>query len=233
MIDMTPHHRAKRARGWGPCLAIAMIGLAPGLAAADDPAPPPPPAQPAPAPAPYQPPGGARPGAPPGYGPGSGPPGYGPPGHAAQPPGMWVYGPEEITDFDDSAPVPSGYTRMQRTRKGLIIGGAVTLGATYLTTAFVGEVASAFGPLFGSRTNYTPLFIPVFGPFVEIGQVNDSSDQFSLGLLGLGQTAGAVMLLYGLTSPRTVLVRNDQLIVTSLAPMIGPGASGLSVVGRF
>ena len=31
---------------------------------------------------------------------------------------------EEITEFDDSAPVPYGYTRVTRTRKGLIIGGA-------------------------------------------------------------------------------------------------------------
>jgi hypothetical protein len=226
---MTPHPPC-RAR------AIAMIALAcslgPGLAAADDQAPPPPPpypsasaSGPAPAPPPYPPPAGA----PPGYG----PPGYGPPVYTSQPPGVMVSGPEEITDFDDSAPVPYGYTRVQRTRKGLIIGGAVTLGATYLATAFIGAVAADFLKAEGSNASVAPLFLPVAGPFLEIGQTDSAIARFYLTLSGLGQTAGAIMLFYGLSSSRTVLVRNDQLIVTSVAPMIAPGATGLSVVGRF
>ncbi len=230
---MTPHHRAKRARSWGPCLAIAMIGLAPGLAAADDPAPPPPAASPALAPAPYQPPGGAPPGAPPD----DGPPGYGPPAYAAQPPGMPVYGPEEITDVDDSAPVPYGYTKVSRKRKGLIIGGAVTLGVTYLTTAVVATAFVVGGfvlfPVGSDSTKYTRLYLPVVGPFLAIGQFDRPRDQFYLAVSGLGQTAGALMLVYGIASPRRMLVRNDRLIVTSVAPMIAPGATGLSVVGRF
>jgi hypothetical protein len=210
--------------------AIAMLalacGLAPGVAGADDQAPPPPPpyssgAGPAPAPPPYPPP------------PTGAPPGYAPPGYAAQPPGMPVYGPEEISDFDDSAPVPYGYTRVTRTRKGLIIGGAVTLGATYLATAFIGAVAADFLKAEGSNTSVTPVFLPVAGPFLEIGQTDSAIARFYLAVSGLGQTAGAIMLLYGISSSRTVLVRNDQLIVTSVAPMIVPGATGLSVVGRF
>jgi hypothetical protein len=146
---------------------------------------------------------------------------------------VMVSGPEEITDFDDSAPVPYGYTRVQRTRKGLIIGGAVTLGATYLATAFIGAVASDFLKAEGSNTDVAPLFLPVAGPFLEIGQTDSAIARFYLALSGLGQTAGAIMLFYGLSNSRTVLVRNDQLIVTSVAPMIAPGAAGLSVVGRF
>src|SRR5262245_9958377 len=38
-------------------------------------------------------------------------------------------GPEEITNFDEHRPVPDGYTLVHRTRKGLLIGGGVTLGA--------------------------------------------------------------------------------------------------------
>lgn len=224
MSRMTPHPPC-RAR------AIAMIALAcslgPGLAAADDQAPPPPPypSGPAPAPQPYP-----QPYPPP---PAGAPPGYGPPVYTSQPPGVMVSGPEEITDFDDSAPVPYGYTRVQRTRKGLIIGGAVTLGATYLVTAFVGAVASDFLKAEGSNTDVGPLFLPVAGPFLEIGQTDSAIARFYLALSGLGQTAGAIMLFYGLSNSRTVLVRNDQLIVTSVAPMIVPGAAGLSVVGRF
>ena len=48
--------------------------------------------------------------------------------------------------------------------------------------------------------------------------------------MGGGQTAGAIMLIYGLTSTRTLLVRNDQL---SIAPMQVNGGTGMMVSGRF
>ena len=222
MIRMTSHSRWR-----APVIAALALacGLAPGRAGADDQAPPPT-YQPTPAPPPY-------PAPPPGAAPAGAPPGYGPPVYAVPASGMPVYGPEEITDFDDSAPVPYGYTRVSRTRKGLIIGGAVTLGATYLATAFIGAVAADFLKAEGSNTSVAPVFLPVAGPFLEIGQTDSAIARFYLAVSGLGQSAGAIMLLYGISSSRTVLVRNDQLIVTSIAPLIVPGAAGLSVVGRF
>jgi hypothetical protein len=224
VIRMTSHSPWR-----APAIAVLALacGLATGVAGADDQAPPPPPypsasgSAPAPGPPLYPPP------------PAGAPPGYAPPSYSAQPPGMPVYGPEEITEFDDSAPVPYGYTRVTRTRKGLIIGGAVTLGATYLATAFIGAVAADLLKAEGSNTSVAPLFLPVAGPFLEIGQTDSAIARFYLAVSGLGQTAGAIMLLYGISSSRTVLVRNDQLIVTSIAPLIAPGVSGLSVVGRF
>ncbi|MBL0215438.1 MAG: hypothetical protein IPQ07_16325 [Myxococcales bacterium] len=48
--------------------------------------------------------------------------------------------------------------------------------------------------------------------------------------LGLARTAGAIMLIYGLTNPKTLLVRNDQLSIT---PMFGNGSSGFAVSGAF
>jgi hypothetical protein len=218
VIRMTSHSRWR-----APVIAVIALasGLAPGRAGADDQAPPPT-YQPAPPP-PY----------PPGAAPAGAPPGYGPPVYAVPASGVPVSGPEEITEFDDSAPVPYGYTRVSRTHKGLIIGGAVTLGATYLATAFIGAVAADFLKAEGSNISVAPVFVPVVGPWLEIGETDSAIAKFYLTVSGLGQAAGAVMLLYGITSSRTVLVRNDQLIVTSIAPMIAPGASGLSVVGRF
>ena len=220
MSRMTPHPPCRARASMIALATIALAcSLAPGLAAADDQAPPPPPPPPS-YPAVTAPP------------PSGGPPGYAPPTYSAQP-NVAAIGPEEIADFDDSAPVPYGYTRVQRTRKGLIIGGAVTLGATYLVTAFVGAVAADALRAEGSNTDVTPVFIPVAGPWLEIQETDSAIAKFYLTLSGLGQGAGAIMLLYGLSSSRTVLVRNDQLIVTSVAPMIAPGAAGLSVVGRF
>jgi hypothetical protein len=199
-------------------LAIAIVLQAPRLAQADSQAPPP--GSPPPPPPPYQapPPGNG----PPPYGPSP----YGPPGYGPQP----TDAPEEITNFDDNRPIPPGYTRVSRARKGLIIGGACTLGGVYLFTTFVAAIADDINKADGSSVDVTPLYIPVIGPFVEFAQTDSSTAKFYLTISGLGQAAGAFMLIYGLTNPRSVLVRNDQL---TIAPMLGNGASGLSVLGRF
>src|SRR5262249_54954277 len=140
---------------------------------------------------------------------------------------------EEIADFDDSAPVPYGYTKVSRVRKGPIIAGAVALGATYLATTFIAAVADEVIKADGSNTDVTPMYLPVVGPFLEIGNTDNAVARFYLTVSGLGQATGAILLVYGLTNSRTVLVRNDRLVVTSIAPLVAPGASGLSVVGRF
>ena len=212
-----------RSRWRALAIASVALGLAPGVARGEQQQPPPgppPPYQPPPPPAtPYVPPPGA--------------PGYGPPAYGAPPVSAPIFAPEEITDFDDSQPVPYGYTRVSRARKGLIIGGAVTLGATYAVTAFIGAVAADINKADGSNADVTALYIPAVGPFLELGQTDSSIARFYLTLSGLGQTAGAVMLIVGLTSPRTVLVRNDRLSITHVGPMVARGASGLSVMGRF
>jgi hypothetical protein len=199
MIDRTSRQGARRA-GWGPCLALAVIGLGPRIAVADEPAPPP------------------RP-------PSNGPPGDTPLASAA--------GPEQITDFDRHAPVPPGYTQVMEPRTGFVIGGAVTLGSAYGATVLTGALTAFFGDLTGNHQDVGPAFLPVVGPFLQLGQTEKSSDQLALLSLGVAQTTGLVLLVYGLQGPRPVLVRNDRLTVTAIAPVITPGASGLSLVGRF
>src|SRR5215467_13654577 len=49
-------------------------------------------------------------------------------------------GPEEISEWDSSRPVPMGYTPVERARKHLIVGGAVTFGVTYGISAFVAAI---------------------------------------------------------------------------------------------
>jgi len=189
------------------------------IAAADDPASSPPPAPP---------PGGAPAGTPPGIN----PPSNGPPGDIQRRSVPLTYAPEEITEFDNNAPVPRGYTKVVRARNGLIIGGGVTLGVAYLLTVATGGLDSALSQFGSSHRSAAPAFVPVLGPFLEMGQ-DHSGGQLAWVVLGLAQTAGALMLVSGLNNPRTILVRNDRLRVTSIAPLVAPGASGLSVVGRF
>lgn len=141
-------------------------------------------------------------------------------------------GPEEIKDFDFSRPVPLGYTPVERPRKHLIVGGAVTFGVVYGLSAFVAAVGEDAAR--GERTNEVgALWVPVAGPFLQMGQTDSATGRFFLASVGAAQLAGALMLYYGLSSKEHVLVRNDLVGSLRVAPLAGNGASGMALTGRF
>ena len=221
-------------------LAIAAIVLAPGLARgvawADDPPPSGPPGDPV-EPSPLPPgPAPLPPAAPSEDSPSEElPSGYGPPVYAPGPSALLVNGPEKITDFDGESPVPYGYTRVYRRRTGLIIGGAISLGVSYTFTAWMGLVLNGVEKSFGkpgNTTDFSSLYIPVAGPFLQLNHLDNAKSDFRYCFVmeGITQTVGAALLLYGLSNPREILMRNDQL---SIVPMVGAGTSGLTVAGRF
>lgn len=139
-------------------------------------------------------------------------------------------GPEEITDNTDGRPAPAGYTSIQRTRKGLLIGGGVTLGASYGLSALI---AAAGDDLSSGQNKVASLWIPVAGPFIQIANTDSSTAKVFLVGLGAAQVAGAVMLYYGLTTTKTVFVRNDLVGSLNVGPMVGDGTTGMSLSGRF
>lgn len=142
-------------------------------------------------------------------------------------------GPEEITDFDFSRPVPLGYTPILRTRKHLIVGGAVTFGVVYGLSALVAAAGddSTRGT---DRTNdAAPLWIPVAGPFLEMGHTDLATGKLFFAGVGVAQLAGALMLYYGLTTKEHVLVRNDLVGGLTVTPIASHGASGMALTGRF
>jgi hypothetical protein len=138
-------------------------------------------------------------------------------------------GPDEM-NYYEGRPIPYGYTKVEKKRKGLIIAGSVTLGATYIVSTLVGAIGEDLRRSGSTETDMSAMFVPVFGPFVQAGRSETYVAKFWLTTLGAGQTAGAIMLIYGLTSTRTLLVRNDQI---SIAPMQLNGATGMMVSGRF
>ena len=218
------------ARPASIALAIATLLQAPRLARAETqqpaPEPPPPPVQPPGEAPPYQ-------GPPPVYAPGPYAPGpYAPGPYAPQPYTPAPKGPKRITQFDPNAPAPEGYTKVSQKRKGLIIGGAVTFGVTYGISLFVAAINEDVRSSDSSAEDLSSLAIPVAGPFLQLAKTDASIGRLSLIQLGLAQTLGAAMLIYGLTNPKTVLLRND-LVTMSVSPMIGNGASGLMAVGSF
>lgn len=142
-------------------------------------------------------------------------------------------GPEEINDFDFSRPVPLGYTPIERTRKHLIVGGGVTFGVVYGLSALVAAAGDDTARRDGTSNEVGALWIPVAGPFLQMGQTDSAVGKFFLASVGGAQLAGALMLYYGLTSKEHVLVRNDLVGSLTVAPLAGNGASGMALAGRF
>jgi hypothetical protein len=119
-------------------------------------------------------------------------------------------GPSVIQDWEDGEPIPPGYHRRARTRSGLIVAGSVTLGSLWLISAVIGAT-SVDSCRYGGCQSAGFLFVPVIGPFIEMGRTGKGSatGELMLAVDGLGQAAGAAMLIGGMSSPKIVLVRND------------------------
>jgi hypothetical protein len=190
-----------------------------------------------------------QPAYPPGYAPGYGPPVGGPvytapiyqetqPSYVPQ--SVAMSGPRMIKDWNEGDPIPPGYHPSTRLKKGWIIAGATTFGVTYLLTAFGASIADA-----AQDNSATALFIPVAGPFIQMGQCSGSCavGDFWLGFDGVVQAAGLAMFIYGLASPSTVLVRNDlgsnetkpkapKLALTPV-PILSPTTQGVGLLGTF
>ena len=139
-------------------------------------------------------------------------------------------GPGEITDWDSSRPVPMGYTPVERARKHLIVGGAVTFGVSYGLSAFIAAIGEDANR---SNNEVAALWVPVAGPWIQAGRTDSATAKFFLVGMGGAQVAGAIMLYYGLTTTQRVLVRNDLVGSLSVSPMAARGASGMVLSGRF
>jgi hypothetical protein len=143
-------------------------------------------------------------------------------------------GPRIIKDYDDGEPVPPGYHPETRTRTGLVVGGAVTFGTLYFFSLLVAAaVSDANRATHSSGDDANFLYIPVAGPFLQMTKTESSTGNLFLGIDGIAQGAGAAMLIVGITSPKTVLVRNDLGEVRVTPMRLGQDGNGLGLVGRF
>ncbi|MEO8841345.1 MAG: hypothetical protein ABI591_31905 [Kofleriaceae bacterium] len=140
-------------------------------------------------------------------------------------------GPEEIDAGDDNRGAPLGYTPVERTRKGLLIGGGVSLGVSYGISALTAAIGQDVGD--NGRNEVAAMWIPVAGPFIQMGETDSATARVFLAGLGAAQVAGAVMLYYGLTTTKKVYVRNDLVGSMTITPMAGNGSSGFALAGRF
>jgi hypothetical protein len=111
----------------------------------------------------------------------------------------------------------------------------VLFGITYVFSALAAAVGADTNP--GRSNPVAALWVPAAGPFVQLFQSgNSATGSLILVLDGLSQAGGIAMFAIGLASPKTLLVRNDLASTTphlALAPIAGPGYSGMGLVGTF
>lgn len=206
--------RAALAFGLFSCGAVA---VAPRAAHADDAAQgaasaPPPVAVPAPAPAPAPAPVAAAP---------------------APAPASGEERPSTLDDWPEGTAAPPGYHWTEKPRLGAIIGGACLFGVTWLVTAAVGGLGYDFSTT--KDTDYLWLYVPIAGPFIEMSRGVSATASVFLAADGVAQAAGAALLIYGLASPVSKVVRNDssKVRVMPVPLALGRGATGLGLVGQF
>lgn len=144
-------------------------------------------------------------------------------------------GPRIIRDWHEGEPIPPGYHPSTRIRGGLVGGGLGLFGGTYAISLIVAAVGQDSCSYSGCTNSAAPLFIPVVGPFVTMGNTDSATADVFLVLDGLAQAGGLAMFIYGLAVPKTVLVRNDLGMFKNVtaAPLVGRGVTGLSLSAQF
>jgi hypothetical protein len=141
-------------------------------------------------------------------------------------------GPEEIdADDENGRRAPLGYTPVERPRHHMMVGGLVTLGVSYSISALV--AAAGQDSSYDGRNEADAMWIPVAGPFLQMGETDSATARVFLAGLGVAQVTGAVLLYYGLTTTKKVYVRNDLVGSVMLTPTAGNGSSGFALAGTF
>lgn len=144
----------------------------------------------------------------------------------------------------DGGEVRQGYHVEERLRRGPLIAGPIVLGVPYVLGL---TIASEYG--FRNQSGW--LVVPVVGPFITAAtrdkdcidtyESTDSPDgecqeeggmRTVLIMDGLAQATGAILMLWGLTSPVKVQIRNDVANVNVAPTKVGTGY-GVAATGTF
>jgi len=219
------------SRHWQSALLCVLCLAVPIQARAQAPQPQP---QPYPYPPPYQP----YPYPPPPYGysqpypPPPPPPPAAPP--APQPPAV-------VYDWDPDVPAPQGYT-MVDTMNGRVLMSGVTLFATGWIISVLAAGMGASGeddePNDAAdgvtADDWTPLYIPVAGPFIALDTLDPSPAGAGLLLADVVlQLGGAIGIVVGIVDRKYKLIRTAYGSSVSVAPLASTQFRGFVAAGRF
>lgn len=108
--------------------------------------------------------------------------------------------------------VPQGYELKSRPARGLLGGGLVTFLVPYSMSFLVGGISAVDGSN-SAQEELGPLLIPVFGPFVSLGNAERPKETYAFVMLanGFAQLAGAAMITAAVLMPDKYIERLGAL----------------------
>lgn len=137
--------------------------------------------------------------------------------------------PEEL-DYEAGYRIPPGYHVESKVRTWAIGTGAGIFAATYGSSVLMGWASQKMSE--SGSTDGAALYIPIAGPFIFLNKRGSRNpEEVALfALSGVAQAAGLGLIVFGIASRSTSLMRDDvaasRLVVTP-APL---GHSGLGLV---
>lgn len=152
---------------------------------------------------------------------------YGPP-----PPPPRPRAPRVVYGWDPDVPPPDGYELDSDANMGLIGTGIGLFASGYFTSVMVAVVATQVDEVRpGTESDWSPLYVPVAGPFVALGTLDPSAAGVGLLLAdGLFQAAGVLGIVLGIVDQEYKLIHTGDIDIT---PTLMPGQQGLMMRGAF
>jgi hypothetical protein len=128
--------------------------------------------------------------------------------------------------YNPYSEVPDGYVLQETSIKPLVWSGVLLVGIPYAVGITYAVLAD-----FPGDTGF--LAIPLAGPWLARSQESDRAARVALGLDGLVQASGAVLLTLGLTFTRKQWVPYDMANVWVMPTATARGQVGLTAGGTF
>jgi hypothetical protein len=132
-----------------------------------------------------------------------------------------------VYGWDPDVPAPDGYALDSNINGAMLGNGIAMLAGAYLTSVLVAAVASEST----NDSGWSPLFVPVVGPFIGIGSLKPNAG--GLGLLvadGTFQAAGAIALVLAFVDVEYKVVRRAGIDIT---PVVGSDVQGINTTVSF
>ncbi len=140
--------------------------------------------------------------------------------------------------YEEGQPIPAGYHVVSRSRRGLVIAGAIVWSVSYAV-----GVGAAQGNDYKYNTSW--MVLPVLGPWLGMATYScsagdqdcrdvQSGARTAFAIVGVGQAVGAGLFALGVAKTNKSLVRSDLVGNVVLAPMrLGRAGQGLGIQGTF